>query len=483
MNDTEQTMAPPSAATTEAAPSFVASMALWLRRGARTAFFARPDWRGLQATPSALAGLLVASLLLAVLVERLHIAGEARFYGPALLAGWMPTVVNAWVCWLLVPKARTDQDSRAPSAAALFCLQAAQSLTLWALLGLGLAPLQLMGWLAPEAIGRWGAWLAWWAPLAWGLAAMALLLWRAGQRSAVQRGLAIALVCLVSLANTWFEPMRLWYPDERASAAAPAPVQLTQALFEEQAATFERQLGAIAGQRPGVIDVYALTFAPYADEDVFMRESRMVAGVMAERFGAAGRTLQLVNHRSTQGEWAWATPLNLERAIERIGRRMDREEDVLFIHLTSHGARSGSLAASFWPLTIEALTPATLKAALDAAGIRHRIVSISACYSGSWIEPLAAEHTLVMTAADADHTSYGCGRGSELTYFGRAMFDEQLRSQTLSFEAAHAQARLVIEQREKEAGKNDGYSNPQIRVGAAMRQHLQRLESQNTVAR
>ena len=95
---------------------------------------------------------------------------------------------------------------------------------------------------------------------------------------------------------------------------------------------------------------------------------------------------------------------------------------------------------------------------------------------------MADDDTLVMTAADADHTSYGCGRGSELTYFGRAMFDEQLRNQTFSFEAAHAAARRLIDEREKQAGKSDGYSNPQIRVGAAMRERLAMLESQRKAA-
>jgi hypothetical protein len=80
-----------------------------------------------------------------------------------------------------------------------------------------------------------------------------------------------------------------------------------------------------------------------------------------------------------------------------------------------------------------------------------------------------------MTAADALHTSYGCGRKSELTFFGRAMYDEQLRH-THSFEAAHAAVRPLIDQREREAGKTDGYSNPQISVGAAIRGPLLSLE-------
>lgn len=82
-----------------------------------------------------------------------------------------------------------------------------------------------------------------------------------------------------------------------------------------------------------------------------------------------------------------------------------------------------------------------------------------------------------MTAADAEHTSYGCGRHSELTYFGRAMFGEQLR-RTLSFKDAHASARTVIEQREKDAKKTDGFSNPQIAVGTKIRETLARLVAQ-----
>jgi hypothetical protein len=87
---------------------------------------------------------------------------------------------------------------------------------------------------------------------------------------------------------------------------------------------------------------------------------------------------------------------------------------------------------------------------------------------------LAEPGTLMMTASDAEHTSYGCGRNSELTFFGRAMYGEQLRT-TRSFEAAHAAARKVIDQREKEAGKTDGYSNPQIAMGEAIRPVLAAL--------
>ena len=117
-----------------------------------------------------------------------------------------------------------------------------------------------------------------------------------------------------------------------------------------------------------------------------------------------------------------------------------------------------------------------LRVALDEAGVRNRVIVVSACYSGGWVGPLASDTTLVMTAADTEHTSYGCGRLSELTYFGRAVFDEQLR-RTHSFEQAFAAAVPVIRQREEEVGKPDGFSNPQISVGEGLQPLLRALEA------
>jgi hypothetical protein len=103
------------------------------------------------------------------------------------------------------------------------------------------------------------------------------------------------------------------------------------------------------------------------------------------------------------------------------------------------------------------------------------VILVSACFSGGWIEPLASDTSLVITASDAEHTSYGCGRLSELTFFGRALFDEQLR-QTHSFTQAFERARPVIARREVEAGKPDGPSNPQLRLGAGLTPVLGELE-------
>ena len=459
------------------------ALGAWWRQGARTAFFMRPNWQGLQTTPASLAWLVAVLFGFGVLAQRLTIPGPATFHWPALQSGWLWSVVTVWVCWWQLPRGASEASgAQAPSAAALFALCAAQAFALELLLAVPLTLLARHGAVL-EGLGSWAAsaaWAVWGLPLAWWVAAQGLLVWRASARRTAARVGALLLLGSVLLLNHWAPPPSVWSADAD-TAQGPEPLRLTQPMFEAQGQLLSDQLAAIAPQRPGAIDVYSITFAPYADEDVFLRESRMVASVMAERFGAAGQTLQLVNHRQTVQELPWATPLNLQRTIRRMAQQMDRDNDVLFIHLTSHGARSGQLAAEFWPLSVDTLTPQMLKGWLDEAGIRHRIVSVSACYSGSWIEPLAGEHTLVMTAADADHTSYGCGRKSPLTFFGRAMFDEQLR-QTGLFEASHAEARRLIAQREKDAGKTDGFSNPQIRVGAGMHEQLARLEAQRGAA-
>jgi hypothetical protein len=453
------------------------ALGAWWGQGARTAFLMRPDWTGLQVTPFNVAWLVAVPFGLSVAWQRLAVGGPANFYWPALLSGWLQTAVAAWLCWWLVPAGATQGSPRhAPGPAALFGLLAAQALPVYTLLAVAGIAVLPGGDIDLASLGPWASWGVSMAMLAWYEAAVLTLCWRS---SPAPKHVKVA-ACALSVACTAViqaAPISLWYPIEPASRAREPELKLTQALMERQPQLLAEQLRALQPSRRNVIDLYTITFAPYGHADVFRRESQLVADVMQQRFESTGRTLQLVNHPGTAEQRPWATPLNLERAIHRAAEVMDRRQDVLFIHLTSHGAHSGALSAGLWPLEVDEVTPAMLRRWLDEAGIRWRVVSVSACHSGSWIEPLQGPGTLVMTASDIEHTSYGCGRRSQLTFFGRAMYDEQMR-QTRSFEQAHAEARKLIEQREQEAGKSDGYSNPQISMGDEIRQQLESLRAQ-----
>ena len=74
------------------------------------------------------------------------------------------------------------------------------------------------------------------------------------------------------------------------------------------------------------------------------------------------------------------------------------------------------------------LRAAELRSILDAAGIGWRVIVISACYSGSFVDELRSDRTLVITASRADRNSFGCSNEADMTYFGRALIDERAPS-------------------------------------------------------
>lgn len=461
----------------------------WLREGLRAGCLLAP--RPMAQGPSAPQLLALAALttLVWTLLARLQVVGPAHLNAQAWLATWWSLPALLWLAWWALPSASVPGNAAAQAAADAATWQP-PGLSTWLALALvagvpvevvtqGLAVADAHGVLPAALLQHygvtWGLYLLYWV-WAWAVGVRLVRALGATQGRSAGFGLGLALLFALSV---WHFDDRVWEADHSGEPGAP-PMVLSQAVFESQQKVLSDALATLAPERPGVVDVYGLVYAPYASENVFMREADMVAKLLETRFDAAGRTVQLVNHATTAETLAWATPHNLERAMDALARRMDRHNDLLVVYLTSHGASDFQLAAEHWPLSVESLTPQRLRAALDRAGIRHRVIAVSACYSGGWVAPLATDTTLVMAAADADHTSYGCGRLSALTFFGRAVFDEQLRH-TLSFEKAFAAAVPVIRLREVEGGKPDGFSNPQIQVGEQIRPVLkaveQRLES------
>jgi len=446
------------------------SLHAWIREGLRAAFLLPPRVGSAQPTAPQLLALIVIWTAFDVALDRWVLAGDAQFDTRGMLLSWWNAGAVVLLAWWLLPK--TAEDGAPRGVAAWFAL--------WVT---ALVPANTMVQLFEIAQAHGAmpdiAMLSWLPTLiacVWLIAATVRLSSRFALRPALNAALVLGLVSLFAL-SAWQFPDRPWQvdPDQLAQEEAKPQLQLSQDTFESQQAIWKQVSANIAPGRRGMADVYGIVFSPYADQDVFLRESTMVAKLLEERFDAGRRVIHLANHATTAESLLWATPQNLERAINVIGEKMDRENDVLFVYLTSHGANDFRLAASNPPLEVDTVSPGDLRRALDNAGIRNRVIAISACYSGGWLGPLADDHTLVMTAADATHTSFGCGSRSELTFFGRAMFDEQLRH-THSLEQAFAAAVPVIRQREVEAGKDDGFSNPQISVGEKIRPVLHEIE-------
>lgn len=230
-------------------------------------------------------------------------------------------------------------------------------------------------------------------------------------------------------------------------------------LIYQQQARIDAALDALAAQRPGKPDLYFLAFGADGSERVFAQEADYAARLVAQRFDAEGRTLVLGNDLRAPEQRPLATLSNLRHALAGLGRIIDKDEDIVFLFLTTHGSENHRLYVHLPPLPLTQITPSDLRDALDDAGIRWRVLLVSACYSGGFVEALSDATTLVMTAARADRSSFGCGPESEITWFGRAYFAEALNGTGDLLAAFHIARDLIAEWEEAE---DFAASDPQI---------------------
>ena len=259
--------------------------------------------------------------------------------------------------------------------------------------------------------------------------------------------------------DVWLEP-----PEEQA-----AEPLTEERVFHLQGQLIERALAAIAPGKPGVRELYFVGFAPDGSQDVFVKEMRFVRRLFDERFGTAGRSIALASSRDALEEFPIGSVTNLARALNRVGEAMNTEEDALFLFLSAHGYRDHRLSAVQPPLDLAPLTPTALSRLLQDAGIKWRVIVVSACYSGGFIEPLRDDNSVVITASSPDRSSFGCEPGRDFTYFGEAYFRDAL-ARTRSFVQAFELAKAAVGR--QETAEKLTPSLPQMWVGPAIAERL-----------
>ncbi|MET0181548.1 MAG: C13 family peptidase [Caulobacterales bacterium] len=233
-----------------------------------------------------------------------------------------------------------------------------------------------------------------------------------------------------------------------------------------QADLMRDALAALPPQTPGQMDIYILS-AAFWGEPVFEREASHAAEILEEHFGANAHSIVLtLGAGANPGErrYPMASPNNLQATIGKIGSLIDPAEDLVVLFLTSHGSQDGSVSVLQQNRLASSLRPAHLRDALSNAGIRNRVVIVSACFSGAFIAPLMDANTIVLTAAAPDRTSFGCQPSREWTYFGDAYFNTALRNGA-GIVAGFDQATALISRWEREQNLTPP-SNPQKYVGA-----------------
>lgn len=260
-----------------------------------------------------------------------------------------------------------------------------------------------------------------------------------------------------------------------------------------QPAQLKRVLDELQPSSGSGINLYLLAVAGDGSQEVFRREVDFVRKQFEARFATQGHSVVLVNSRNTVGSSPLATVTSIREAVSAIAARMNKDRDILFLYVTSHGSREGTISLGLDGMRLPDLSKSELAAVMKESGIRWKVVVLSACYAGSFMEPLKDPGTLFIAAARADRRSFGCADENDFTYFGRAFFKESLPSAD-SFEDAFSRAtKLIREWEDRDAGgpgaasgarkegqepAADRYSLPQIDAPEPIRQHLKQWWNQ-----
>ncbi len=290
------------------------------------------------------------------------------------------------------------------------------------------------------------------------------------QHLAVSVG-AIATLAFVAGTDYLHVNPSLWVrADEKMHLAQGADgdwARMARVQFNQQA-RIDADIAALAAEVPDVPETYFVGFAGYGGQQVFAREIALAARVVDDIFGTGDGSLQLVNDQRDVEAWPIATEHTLRYVLQKLGKVMGAE-DVLFLALSSHGERDAALKVTNAGLAPTRIRAEDLAHMLRESGIGWHVVVVSACFSGAFVDALASERTIVITAAAADRKSFGCDDRRHLTYFGEAFFKNALPAAP-SLRAAFDSARAEIARREKSMGATP--SIPQAHFGAALEAKL-----------
>lgn len=157
-------------------------------------------------------------------------------------------------------------------------------------------------------------------------------------------------------------------------------------------------------------------------------------------------------------------PATLRRVLGRIAALQSGPDDGCFVFITSHGGRGLGIYLS---REDEMLTPKALAHALtQGCGGVPTVVVVSGCYSGSFAQPpMAAPNRIVLTAARADRSSFGCAADRTYTDYDACLLGSLPHATT--WQAVFAETKDCVSRRERQLGETP--SLPQAAFGASVR--------------
>ncbi len=196
------------------------------------------------------------------------------------------------------------------------------------------------------------------------------------QRVAACAGV-LFILGFVGLSDTLDVIPDVWSPREAQSAQhGDAPADAEAVLFG-QSERIDHALAAVGRGSSPQPRAFFLGFAGVGDEKVFAQEISLAARVLGERYEIAGRSVSLINDERDLERAPLATVTGLQYALRGLGERMNPDRDVLFLSISSHGARDPAIAVANSQLPLNDLTDEDLADVLRDSGIKWRVIIIS----------------------------------------------------------------------------------------------------------
>lgn len=269
------------------------------------------------------------------------------------------------------------------------------------------------------------------------------------------------------------EIVGVWANDKLVSADNDLAQYDSEIVVEDvlynQGLRLAKMIGEIDYENPNAIEMYFVGIAGDGSEGVFRREVQTIRNIFDESYETKNKSAVLINSNVTYQDIPLATSTSIEAMLQGVSAKMDAENDILFIYFTSHGSKDFNFALAQDGLALKDLSAKRMGEIVRGLPIKHKVIVVSSCYAGGYLDAVKDDTSLVIVASSADKASFGCADAREMTYFGEAFFKDALANSS-SFIEAFDRSRSIV--RGREAKENVEHSIPLIFKPNAIVGHL-----------
>ncbi len=156
--------------------------------------------------------------------------------------------------------------------------------------------------------------------------------------------------------------------------------------------------------------------------------------------------------------------LGITKTIKNLSNS-SKENDIIIISISSHGFPNG-LSYKVGMSKSKEILANDIKELLQPLEDNNILMIISACFSGSLIRHLKNNKKIIITAASAKNSSFGCEKDSPNSWFVESLkqaYDYDVKAERFSIIQWFKKAKILVQKKEKEFGHKE--SSPQIFIG------------------